>query len=85
MSVASPRSELTAAFLWYSSTALSSALQLHFCGKLLKHVGQGTYQGLHFNQGHFESMGHALCEILIDLVDPTQTKVEQIAREFREM
>ncbi|CAN0147768.1 unnamed protein product, partial [Hapterophycus canaliculatus] len=31
---------------------------------------QGELQGLHFHQGHYESMGHSLCEVLLDLVDP---------------
>ncbi|CAM9194930.1 unnamed protein product [Ectocarpus fasciculatus] len=45
---------------------------------------QGEFQGIHFHQGHYEAMGHSLCEILLDLVDTDQTKVEGIVRRYRE-
>ncbi|CAM9810251.1 unnamed protein product, partial [Sphacelaria rigidula] len=45
---------------------------------------QGIYKGLHFNQGHFESMGRSLCEILLDLVDPDQGIVDDILCALKE-
>lgn len=45
---------------------------------------QGECGGIHFNQGHYESMGHSLCEAMVDLVDPDQSKVESIVRHLVE-
>ncbi|CAN0227561.1 unnamed protein product [Pylaiella littoralis] len=45
---------------------------------------QGEFQGIHFHQGHYESMGHSLCEVLLHLVDPDQTKVEGIVRTLKD-
>ncbi|CAB1120211.1 unnamed protein product [Ectocarpus sp. CCAP 1310/34] len=45
---------------------------------------QGEFQGIHFHQGHYEAMGHSLCEVLLDLVDTDQSKVEGIVRRYRE-
>lgn len=41
---------------------------------------QGEFQGLHFNQDHYETMGHSLCEAMLELVDPDQSNVESIVR-----
>lgn len=46
------------------------------------HTAKGKFEGIHFNQGHLESMGHSLCEVLLELVDPDQSKVEQIVRDL---
>lgn len=45
---------------------------------------QGEFQGIHFHQGHYEAMGHSLCEVLLHLVDPDQTKVEGIVRKLKD-
>lgn len=47
-------------------------------------VAQGEFQGIHFHQGHYEEMGHSLCEVLLHLVDPDQTKVEDIVQKLKE-
>ncbi|CAM9979067.1 unnamed protein product, partial [Choristocarpus tenellus] len=43
---------------------------------------QGQFEGLHFNTGHFESMGHSLCEVILDLCDPEQTKIKNLHAEL---
>lgn len=47
-------------------------------------VAQGEYQGVHFHQGHYEAMGHSLCEVLLDLVDTDQSKVEGIVQKLKD-
>lgn len=43
---------------------------------------QGKYQGIHFNQEHYETMGHCLCETLLELVDPNQTQIQKIVQDL---
>lgn len=45
---------------------------------------QGEFKGIHFHQGHYEAMGHSLCEVLLHLVDPDQTKVEDIVQKLKD-
>lgn len=47
-------------------------------------VAQGEYHGVHFHQGHYEAMGHSLCEVLLDLVDTDQSKVEGIVQKLKD-
>lgn len=49
-----------------------------FCARV-----QGEFQGVHFHQGHYEAMGHSLCEVLLDLVDTDQGKVEGIVQNLK--
>ncbi|CAM9240832.1 unnamed protein product [Chrysoparadoxa australica] len=39
---------------------------------------QGELKGVHFNTSHYESMGRTLCEVLKNLCDPTQSKMDKI-------
>lgn len=45
---------------------------------------QGEFEGVHFHQGHYEAMGHSLCQVLLDLVDTDQSKVEGIVQNLKD-
>ncbi|CAM9264129.1 unnamed protein product [Ascophyllum nodosum] len=45
---------------------------------------QGDLKGFHFNQSHLESMGRSLCEVLLEIADPNQSRLVEIVRHLVE-
>lgn len=63
----------------YRSFGLTNAytLEASFCG-----ANYGRCADLHFTTRHYEDVGRFLCEALLDLFDPEQTKVRETLNEL---
>ena len=47
-------------------------------------IEKGDLKGFHFNQSHLESMGRSLCEVLLEIADPNQSRLVEIVRHLVE-